>query len=268
MSRCHAGCMNIAVLGATGTIGRRIADLAEAEGHTVKRVSRAAGIDITTSRGVEQAVAGSEVVIDALNSMTLSRRKAVSWFEDIAEQVANAAAGSGVRRIVCVSIYGVQNPAVARGYGYYAGKAAQAQAYRNGPVPVTVVESTQWFELLPAVLKMASAGPVAVLPTMRMALVSADSVARLVVEEAARPFAPDSNQDREISIRGAQELETRQAVNIWLHEAGDVAGQRPRLVLQAPYFGAAIASGGLIPTGGLVEDQTLQEWIQAGGHLS
>lgn len=255
------------MLGSTGTIGRRIADLAEAEGHTVRRVSRADGTDVTTASGLKRAVRGAEVVIDALNHVTLSRRKAVSWFGEIAMQVASAAAAAGVQRILCVSIYGVNNQAVARGYGYYAGKAAQEQAYRDGAVPVTIIESTQWFELIPTVLAAASAGPIAVLPTMRMALVSADRVAELVVEEAVRQVGSEErHQNRAISIRGAQELNTRQAVNVWLREVGHVTGQRPRQVWQLPYLGRAIASGGLIPPGGIVDPQTLQGWVQAGGH--
>lgn len=247
------------MLGATGTIGRLVADRAEEAGHEVRRVSRSAGIDVATPPGLARAVADVDVVVDALNLMTLSRRKAVAFFSGTARSVSAAAATAGVQRTVCVSIAGAADPAVQRFYGYYAGKAAQEDAYRAGPVPVTLVHSTQWFELVPVIARQVTLGPVSVLPTMRMAPVAADRVARLVVAECGSP----AEGEWTVAIRGPEVMTVRDAMRTWLRAVGAVEGMHPRVMAELPYFGRAMATDGLIPRDAATDELTLREWLAA-----
>ena len=48
---------------------------------------------------------------------------------------------------MCLSIVNAADLRVRRAMGYYAGKAAQEEAYRSGPVPVTLARTTAWFSL-------------------------------------------------------------------------------------------------------------------------
>ena len=55
----------IAVAGATGRVGRHLVDILEAEGHEVAAISRSQGVDVITTDGLAEALAGAEVIVDA-----------------------------------------------------------------------------------------------------------------------------------------------------------------------------------------------------------
>lgn len=270
--------MKIAVLGATGTIGSLISAELESTGHEVVAASRGSGVDVLTGDGLDSALDGVDAVVDALNIETMSARKAVQYFTTTARHVVEAARRARVGRIVCVSIAGAADPKVNRWFGYYAGKAAQEEVYRESGVAVTLVHSTQWFELIADVVRRASLGPVAVLPTMRMAAVAADSAARLVVAEAVGGSSEDAGRSgvastadgaagsaaatvREVAIRGPQTATAAQIARRILSERGSINGRRPRAVVELPFLGRAIARGGLIPQEARVDDVTLDQWL-------
>ena len=246
------------MLGATGTIGRLVAHHLEESGHHVRRVSRSTGVDVLNGQGLDVALAGADAVVDCLNVVTLRARTAIDFFTRAAAAVARSAGRVGVRRIVCVSIAGATDPQVNRGYGYYRAKAAQEQVYTQSPVPTTIIHSTQWFELVPQIVGRTALGPVAVIPTMRMAPIAADRVARLVVRE----IEAGHEGDRTSAIRGPQELTAAQAARTFMAVRGEVGGRRPRVIWELPLLGRGIAGGGLIPGDGLVDDLTLEEWLQ------
>lgn len=247
------------MLGATGTIGRMIAQDLESGGHTVRRVSRSAGVDVLSCVGLENAFAGVDIVVDCLNIETVSAKRAVAFFTDAATNVVRAAEQAGVWRIVCVSIAGAADPKVNKRFGYYHGKAAQEHAYRSAAVPVTIIHSTQWFELMPQILRRAGFGPVAVLPTMKMAAVAAERVAALVCRE----IESDVAGDRTVAIRGPEVATTAQIVRAILAARGSIDGMHPRLITELPLFGKGIAGGGLIPADAVVDDMTLDQWLSS-----
>lgn len=250
--------MNITILGATGTLGRLVADHLAVAGHELAPASRASGVDVTTGAGLDEALADADVAIDCLNVETMSARRAVPWFTTAATHVASAARRAGVRQVVCVSIAGATDPRVHERLGYYRGKAAQEAAYLGSGCPVALVHSTQWFELVPDLVDRTSLGPVTVLPTMRMAAVAADSVARLVADVAV---SPPPSRVRQVAIRGPEVATGAQIARRILAERGSIAGRRPRLVAELPYLGRAIATDGLLPRDALVDDVRLDDWL-------
>lgn len=250
--------MKIAVLGATGAMGSKVAQDVRRQGHELVEVSRAGGVDVYTGEGLREALTGADAVIDCLNQMTLRAKKAVDYFGTTARNVVDAAREAGVSRIVCLSIAGAADPAVNKLNGYYKGKAAQERVYLDSDADCVVVRSTQWFQFLEVLMETAAVGPIAVLPTMTMAPVSADRVSSLLVETAS---AAESPEGRTIAIRGpetgmAADFATRQ-----LDAVGNVAGKSPRWVLSAPYLGSAIARGGLVPADGIVDDIGFDEYL-------
>lgn len=118
--------------------------------------------------------------------------------------------------------------------------------------------STQWFSLIPMVVRQATLGPVAVLPAMRMAPVAAESVADLI----AADLEHDDGERRTLAIRGPEEMGSAEAARRWMAARGDVDGLRPRLVADVPFFGRAIADGGLVPRTGVVDPITLEQWLR------
>lgn len=54
----------IAVAGATGRVGRHVVEVLTAAGHEVVAMSRSAGVDVITGKGLASALTGVECVID------------------------------------------------------------------------------------------------------------------------------------------------------------------------------------------------------------
>lgn len=262
--------MRIVVLGASGTLGSLLVDRLRADGHEVVAASRSTGVDAFTGRGLQEAFAGADAVIDSVSQVSFRAAKAIGFFTTTAGNICAEARRAGVGRLVCVSIAGAADGEVNKGYGYYQGKSAQEHAYRSSGLPVTLIHSTQWFELVPIMLQMTTLGPVAVLPTMRIAAVAADSVARLVAEEAVRPAGDQATghdagrepQVRTVAIRGPETATAAHVARRMVEALGSVGGKAPRTILEAPLFGRAMAGGGLIPEEGIVDDVTLEEWLE------
>src|SRR6185295_8143260 len=63
--------MRVVVLGGSGDLGRAIVTKAKAAGHDVTSASRRGDVkvDVTTGRGLDEAFAGVDVVMDATNAL-------------------------------------------------------------------------------------------------------------------------------------------------------------------------------------------------------
>ena len=70
----------IAVAGATGRVGRHIVDILEAQGHEVAAIARSRGVDVVTGAGLDEALSGAEVVIDAATGPSPDERAATEFF--------------------------------------------------------------------------------------------------------------------------------------------------------------------------------------------
>jgi nucleoside-diphosphate-sugar epimerase len=60
--------MKIAVAGATGRLGRHVSEVLAERGHEVVAISRATGVGIITGAGLDAALTGAEVIVDAATS--------------------------------------------------------------------------------------------------------------------------------------------------------------------------------------------------------
>ena len=244
----------VVVLGGTGAMGSRVADRLEASGHEVVRAARSTGVDAATGSGLDAAFEGADVVVDCLNRTTLSQKVAVGFFEDAARRVVDAAARAGVGHLVVLSIVNVTDPAVRRAMGYYAGKAAQEEAYGASSVPVSVVRTTAWFTLADTFLSQVRVGPVAFVPRMRLRPVHPDAAAALLVEAVTRGPGRAHSE-----IAGPEEVDAAtmaRAVAAARHQAVRVVG------LPVPVRGLR---EGLLPGPGVtVDDRRFGDWVAAG----
>lgn len=257
--------MKIVVLGATGTLGTKITGHLQAAGHEVVEASRSRGIDAATGKGLHEAFSTAEVVIDCLNIETLRTKKAVMFFSKTSHNIVRVARRTGITHVLCVGIAGAADPEVNAANGYYQGKAVQEKVYQASGLPVTMIHSTQWFELIDDLVRRASIGPLTLLPTMRMAPIAADSAARFTAECAV---AEPPSGVHQVAIRGPEittGVDIARAINA---ARGHVGGRRPRILQQVPFLGKATATGGLIPPDAIVDDVTLETWLGKTAHNS
>lgn len=134
----------ITVVGATGLIGRQLVPLLRGGGHDVTAASRASGADLFTGDGLDDALAGADVVIDVINSATPDD-SAQAFFEQTSANLSAAAARAGVGHHVVLSIVGSDE--MASQSGYIRGKLTQERAAAQVGTPWTVLRATQFHEL-------------------------------------------------------------------------------------------------------------------------
>jgi len=116
--------MKIAVAGATGRVGRHVVDVLKAEGHDVVAMSRSSGVDVVTGQGLAEALTGVECIIDAATGPSPDQKAATEFFTAAARNLHQAGERAGVRRMVVVSIIGIDRFTA----GYGAAKIAHEKA--------------------------------------------------------------------------------------------------------------------------------------------
>jgi len=172
--------MRVAVAGGTGTAGSYAVAAAEARGHEVVSLSRRAGVDLMTGAGLEAALEGVDVIIDAAGRRTWDRQKAEAFFTTSVRRLQEVGRQKGVRRLVVLSIVGADRAPL----GYYKAKLAHEAAALEGPLPVTILRATQFYELAAQMLNRTRFGPVALMPRMRSQPIAARTVGEVLVEVA------------------------------------------------------------------------------------
>ena len=134
----------IAVAGATGRVGRHVVDVLKAEGHDVVAMSRSGGVDVVTGQGLALALTGVECIIDAATGPSPDQKAATEFFTSAARNLHQAGERAGVRRMVVVSIIGIDRFTA----GYGAAKIAHEKAMLSGPIPVRVLRAAQFHEFV------------------------------------------------------------------------------------------------------------------------
>ncbi len=132
----------IAVTGATGRVGSPLVEILEQRGHVVVPIARSKGIDVISGEGLDEALAGVDIIIDTATWPTPDQQEATKFFTTSARNLQRAGAEAGARGIVVVSIIGIDK---FQG-GYNAAKLAQEQALLEGPLPVRIVRAAQFHE--------------------------------------------------------------------------------------------------------------------------
>ncbi|MEX3509870.1 epimerase [Kocuria sp. WRN011] len=250
----------IAVLGASGDFGSALSDKLEQQGHDVVRISRSHGVDVMSPEGLERALDGVDIVVDALHIDALGAQKSIEFFTRAARNVVQAAQANGVGRIVCLSIAGATNPEVNHRNGHYQGKAAQESFYQEADIPSTTVRSSQWFELIPVLVHRVTKGPLSIMPSMLLAPAAMSDVVTYMADLVSEP-RPARNEI--VAVRGPQVDSAANFARRILAVKGSIDGVQPKTIREAPYLGRGIANGGLIPADAHVTTTTIDEWLGA-----
>ena len=180
--------MRIAVLGATGVSGGHVVTEAARRGHDVVAIARnpsgipaagvqIAGADLQSGRGLVDALAGVDAIIDCSNITSAS--KATQFFTRAHQNLLQARHPTQPAHYVLLSIVGAHAVPMA----YYKAKAAQERLWTADP-SVSLVRSTQFHQFADQMLHRMGLGPIAVIPKMRVQPIAAESAARVLVSVA------------------------------------------------------------------------------------
>lgn len=204
--------MRIAIVGATGTVGRHIAAQLAGRGHEIRALSRHSPdfpVDLATGAGLDRALDGCAAVVDASNAS--SQRRAAAVLVDGSRRLLTAGRAAGIGHHVCVSIVGCDQVAM----GYYRVKASQEQLVEHGPVPWTIVRATQFHELAATALAAAARARMIPVPAITLQTVAAVEVAAAVADVVTGPPL-----QRRTEIAGPELRTGRELARIWLAGTG------------------------------------------------
>ena len=248
----------IAVAGATGRVGRPVVDILESRGYEVVPISRSQGVDVITGEGLDQALTGVETIIDASTGPSPDQQAATEFFTTSTRNLQEAGERAGVRRLVVVSIIGIDE----FDGGYNAAKVAQEQAALAGPIPARIVRAAQFHEFVEELMRWGTQGDVSYVWAMRTQLVSARTVAEEVVEVAT---APDAEFDAAQTIEVAGPREERLVEVARLVAARRGEGLRVEEQSDGTYPDSELyANGAALPgPGAKLAGPTFEEWLEA-----
>ena len=181
--------MRIAVIGASGLVGRAVLGSLEREGHEGVAVSRSTGVDVLAGGGgLEAALAGCHAVIDVLNTSNNGDDAPRRFFTAATNSLLVAEREAGVSHHIVLSIVGVDR---IRHNPHYVGKQHQERLARAGPIPATIVRATQFHDFAGMVASWTRNGDSAFVPPLLVQPVDVGDVAETLVEVASGPARDD-----------------------------------------------------------------------------
>jgi uncharacterized protein YbjT (DUF2867 family) len=244
--------MKIAVAGSTGRVGRHVVDVLEERGHDVVAMSRSTGVDVITGEGLAEALEGVDVVIDTATGPSPDEQEATQFFTTATRNLQEAGARAGVKRIVVVSIIGIDGLSG----GYNAAKLAHERAMLAGPIPARVLRAAQFHEFVAQLLDWGRQGAVAYVPNMRTQLVAARSVA-----EALADLAEDPDPGPTLEIAGPREESLVEAATLLVARRGEAVRIEGMTDPEDPDSVAA-ANGALLPgPEATLAGPTFEQWL-------
>jgi len=249
----------IAVTGASGRLGHHLVDVLEERGHEVVPISRTHGVDVITGEGLTDALVGVDAIVDAATPPTPDEAAAIAFFTTAARNLHAAGEQAGVKRMITVSIVGI-DPYT---HGYQVGKLAQERAALAGPLPVRIARATQFHEFIGVVADWGTQGDVAYVAKWRIQPVAARSVAEVLADLAVDPDAATPGLPA-VEVAGPQEESfVDLAVELMAARGGAVqveAASDP----SDPDFHLG-ESGALLPgPDAVIVGPTYSEWLAAG----
>lgn len=173
--------MRVAVVGATGNIGARTVVALERDGHDVVPISRSHGVDVTTGDGLDAALEGVGAVVDALNAPYGDEASTVAYFTRATENLLAAEEGAGVGHHVLLSIVGLRRGGL---NAHRAGKLEQERLVTAGPVPWSIVPTTQFHDFAATVASWSAQEGVAEIAPLLVQPVAPDDVAAVLAAVA------------------------------------------------------------------------------------
>lgn len=182
--------MKVAVAGGTGMVGSKVVERLTARGDTVVVLSRSRGIDLTTGDGLAESLQGVETIVDATSLGSTKPTDTVRFFKAVATNLQQAGHAAGVRRIITLSIVGIDGLG-GPPYGHYDGKRAQEEATEAGAVPTVILRATQFHGFAGQMIDWTAKAGVLPIPRTPVQTVDVDVVADHLVRLTDAPVEGD-----------------------------------------------------------------------------
>jgi uncharacterized protein YbjT (DUF2867 family) len=243
--------MKIAVIGGSGLIGRMVVQRLRHDGHQVISASPSSGVDTLTGEGLEQALAGTDVVVDVSNSPSFEREAVLAFFTTSAQNIARAETAAGVGHHVLLSVVGTDR---LPDNGYFQAKLAQERLVREAGIPFSILHATQFFEFIGSIAQPEADGTIRLSPALFQPVAAADVAAELASMATSPPL------NGMVELAGGDVLPLDEIARRYLSATGKVG--RVISDAHARYFGAELDDQSLLPGAAFRTGPTrLKDWL-------
>jgi uncharacterized protein YbjT (DUF2867 family) len=246
--------MHIAVIGGTGVAGRHTVEALARAGHDAVVLSRSRGVDVTTGKGLDEALAGVDTVIDVTNVPVFDAEATPKLFATATRNILASEQRAGVRHHVLLSIVGIDR---IRGNPHLAGKRVQEEILARAAIPLTIQRATQFFEFTGTVIDWMRHGDVVELPPLLLQPVAAADVGEVLAEIAA-----GKPQGRAPDLAGSEPQDFIDMARRILQARGEEIRLIP--TWRGPLFGADAAGEVFLPgPDARIAPTTFDAWLNA-----
>ena len=229
--------MKIVVIGGSGLIGMKLVKNLRQQGHEVVAASPSSGVNAVTGKGLAQALAGAQVVVDVANSPSFEDKAVLAFFETSGRNLLAAETAAGVGHHVALSVVGTDRLLAS---GYFRAKMAQENLIKASPVPYTIVRATQFFEFVGSIAQSATEGQTVRLPPALMQPIASDVVAAVMAEAAVKDPLNGT-----MELAGPEPIRLDELVRRFLSANRD--GRTVTTDAHAGYFGTPVNDQSLTP---------------------
>jgi uncharacterized protein YbjT (DUF2867 family) len=173
--------MRIAVIGGTGGAGRHTVEALRRAGHDAVVVARSRGVDVSTGKGLDEALRGAAAVVDVSAFQGVDAEATRGLFGAATRNLLAAEQRARVPHHVLLSIVGVDR---IEGNAHFPGKRLQEELVSSGAAGFTIQRATQFYEFTETVLRWTRQGSVAAVPPLLLQPVAAADVGTVLAEIA------------------------------------------------------------------------------------
>ena len=246
--------MKIVVIGGTGLIGSKLVTKLSALGHEAVAAAPNTGVNTLTGEGLAEVLKKAQVVVDVSNSPSFEDAAVMNFFQTSTGNLLAYEAAAGVGHHVALSIVGSERISDS---GYMRAKVAQEKLIKEGPIPYSIIHSTQFFEFTKRIADEATTGNSVRVPPVLFQPIAADDVVSAVAKVAI-----SSPLNGSIEIAGPEQFRFDELIRQRLSGLND-----SREVIADPharYFGAEMSEDSLVPVGEAQLGETrFEDWLNS-----
>jgi uncharacterized protein YbjT (DUF2867 family) len=213
------------------------------------------GVNTLTGEGLAEVLEKTQVVVDVSNSPSFEDGAVLNFFQTSTRNLVSFEATAGVGHHVALSIVGSERIPDS---GYMRAKVAQEKLIKEGPIPYSIIHSTQFFEFARRIADEATSGNSVRVPPVLFQPIAANDVVSAVAKVAI-----SSPLNGSIEIAGPEQFRFDELIRQRLNGLND-----PREVIADPnarYFGAKMSEDSLVPIGEAQLGEThFEDWLKRG----